>query len=134
MIDLTLKINNAKLLSCSWTHDKVRQALSTLAGYFPGDMVDWEEGDEEWGRVISRGEATAYVSARLPLAFVRSDHETAAQQVSLRMEIITISVPDFDAPAVTVDLGAISDLSGRALTKNVSYDRASVNDIWWATI
>jgi hypothetical protein len=134
MIDITQKIVEAASPAHDWTGEKVRHALSTLAGLYPEATIDWEEGDEDWGRVISRGAATAYVSARRPLAFVQADDETAAQRVSSQLGIAAITVHDFDAPSLSVDPTALSELTRRPLTKNVLYDRASVNEIWWATV
>jgi hypothetical protein len=117
-----------------WTHEKARHALSALAQLYAEGAVDWEAGDEEWGRVMSRGEATAYMSARCPLAFVRADDESAVRPVSSRLGIIAIAVQDFDAPSISVDPAALSHLTRRPLTGNVPYGRASVNEIWWATV
>jgi len=134
MTDITSKIVSAGSLAHGWTPEKVRHALSALAELYPEGTVDWEEGNEEWGRVISRGEVTAYVSARCPLAFVQADDEAEAQRVSSQLSILAIAVQDFDAPSINVDPSALSELTRRPLTKNVSYDRASVNEIWWATV
>ena len=134
MINITPKIIEAGALNREWTYDDVRYALSSLASQFAEGVFDWEEGDEEWGRVISLGEATAYVSARLPLAFIQADNSHPAQAVASRLGIIAIFVPDFDATAIRVDHEALSRLSQRPLTENVSYEAASVNEIWWSTV
>lgn len=134
MIDITRKIIEAGLLAHGWTREKARSALSALAALYPEATVDWEEGDENWGRVISRGAATAYVSARCPLAFVQADDEPAAERVSSQLDVVAIAVQDFDAPSFSVDPAALSELARRPLTENVRYDRASVNEIWWATV
>jgi hypothetical protein len=128
MIDITQKFVEAGSLDHEWTRENVRHALSTLAGLYPEATVDWEEGDEDWGRVISRGAATAYVSARRPLAFVQADDGTAAQRISSQLGIVAIAVQDFDAPSLSVDPTALSGLTRRPLTKNVLYNRASVNE------
>ena len=134
LMDITSKIDDARSPCSGWTHEKVRYALLALARLYPEGAVDWEEGDEEWGRVISRGEATAYMSARCPLAFVRADDEAAVGPVSSRLGIIAVAVQDFDDPSISVDPVALSNLTGRSLTENVSYGRASLNEIRWATV
>jgi hypothetical protein len=48
--------------------------------------------------------------------------------------LIAIAVRDFDAPSIRVDPAALAHLTRRPLTENVSYDKASVNEIWWATV
>lgn len=108
--------------------------MSALAGLHPDGQVDWEEGDEEWGRVISRGKEVAYVSARRPLAFVQADDEAATQPAWSWLGIVVIAVRDFDSPSISVDPSALADLTRRPLTENVSYRKASVNEIWWATV
>jgi hypothetical protein len=134
MTDITSKIMEARSLSQGWTREKVRHALAALAELHPDGTVDWEERDEDWGRVISRGAAMAYVSARCPLAFVQADDETAAQRLSAQVDIVAITVQDFDVSSVSVDPSALSELTRRPLTENVLYDSASVNEIWWATV
>jgi hypothetical protein len=134
MIDITQKIIEAGSHAHGWTREKARHALSVLAVLYPEATVDWEEGDEDWGRVICRGVATAYVSARCPLVFVQADDGTAARQVSSHLGVIAIAAQDFDVPSFSVDPSALSDLARRPLTRNVRYDRATVNDIWWATV
>jgi hypothetical protein len=134
MTDITSKIVEASSRASLWTPEMVRHALSLLAELYPGSTVDWEEGDEEWGRVVSRGTAAAYVSARCPLAFVKADDETAAQRLSAQLGIVAVSVQDFDAHSVSVAPSALSELTRRPLTKNVSYEKASVNELWFATV
>jgi hypothetical protein len=134
MIDITPKINEAAALDRGWAEDEVRHALSDLASLFPEGIVDWEPGDEEWGRIVSRGEVTAYVSARLPIAFIRADDGGPARVIASRLGIVAISVPDFDATSIRVDPEVLSRLSQEPLTENVSHEAASVNDIWWATV
>lgn len=134
MIDITPKINEAGALDRAWTHDEVRHALATLAGLFAEGLVDWEPGDEEWGRIVSIGKVTAYVSARLPIVIIRGDDSGPARAIASQLGIVAIAVPDFDAIAIRVDLEALSRLSPGPLSENVSYEAASVNDIWWATV
>jgi hypothetical protein len=134
MTDITSKLVEAGALAHGWTREKVRDALSALARLYPDGTAEWEEGDEDWGRIISRGEAMAYVRAKCPLAFVRAEAEGAAQRVSSQVGLVAIAVQDFDTPSLSVDPSALSQLTRRTLTRNVSYDRASVNDIWWATV
>lgn len=134
MIDITSQIENGISLGLDWTRDKVRLTLSVLAELYPESSVDWDVPDEEWGSVISCGAPKAYVSAKCPLAFVQTEDETMIQQISSRLGIIVIAMQDFDAPLISVDPSVLSKLAGRPLTDDVSYDQASVNDIWWATI
>ena len=134
MIDITSKINNALLLNHGWTNEKVRHSLLTLAELYPESMIDWEEGIEEWGRVVYCGKETAYVSARCPFAFIQAEDDEMCLRISSRLGLIGVVVRDFDEKSISVDHFVLSELTRRPLTKNVSYDRASVNEIWWATV
>lgn len=134
MTNITSKIVEARSLTSHWSSEKVRHALSVLAELYPGSVVDWEEGDEEWGRVISQGSEMAYVNARCPLIFVKARDETAGQRLSAQLDTVTIPAQDFDTPSISVDPSVLSELTRRPLTKNVSYDRVSVNEIWFATV
>ncbi len=64
MTDITSKMSAALSLARGWTRERVRHTLSALAELYPDGTGEWEEGDEDWGRVVSRGSATAYGSAR----------------------------------------------------------------------
>ena len=134
MIDITPKIRAVKLLAHVWTRERVCHALTELAGLYPGAAIDWEEGDEEWGRVVCGGKAVAIVSARCPFAFVEANEETLVQPISTRLGITVVTVPDFDARSITIDPPALSNFSEGPLTENVSCESVSVNDIWWATV
>ena len=134
MTDITSKIVEARSLASHRAPEKVRHILSVLAELYPGSAIDWEEGDEEWGRVISQGAATAFVNARCPLDFVKADDDTAAQRISGQLGVVAIPVQDFDAPTLSVDPSALYELARRPLTKNVPCDSASVNEIWFATV
>ena len=137
MIDITSKLNDAMLLSPGWTHEKVRHALSTLAALYPESEIDWEEGDEEWGRVVCCGKEKAFVSVRFPFVFVQADDEALRRQISSQLGVIAVAVRDFDDPSISVDPTVLSNFTGSPgspLTENVSYEAASVNDIWWATV
>jgi hypothetical protein len=134
MTDITSRIVAAESLATGWGREKVRQALSALAELYPEGTVDWEEGDEDWGRVVSGGGVIAFVSAIRPIAFVLAHDELAAQRALLQMSIVIVPARDFDDRSFIVDPSVLSELARRPLTKNVSYNRASVNDIWWATV
>ena len=134
MNDITSRIVAAEPLATGWGYEKVRQALSALSELYPQSTVDWEEGDEEWGRIISRGDVTAYVSAMRPIAFVLGDNELAANQALSQMSIVIIAARDFDDRFFSIDPSALSELAHRPLTKILSYGSVSVNEIWWATV
>lgn len=135
MMDITRHILEARSLATGWGRKKVRRALKALAKRYPEAAVDWEEGDEEWGCIVSCNDAVAYVSARYPIALVKIDGETApGGQPSLLPGVVVIGVRDFDDPCLSVDPSVLFELGQRPLSENVRYDRASVNDLWWATV
>lgn len=134
MHDITRLITEARSRAADWTGGKVRRALRDLSARYPGSAMDWEEGGEAWGRVVAGHQAVAYVSAQAPFAFMRSDDPAEARGAAVRLGIVAVAVADFDAPVIRVDPAALAGLATRPLTVNVAYGKASVNDLWWATV
>lgn len=127
--DLGNVFRSAQAASGAWNNDGVMEALKLLAGREFG--IDWEPGDEEWGRVVdSGGNVHALVCARIPLGIVREDMDTAR----MTMHVSWIRVPSMSEQTYTVDRPLLEQVFGRQLSENIDYSKLSINDLWWATV
>jgi hypothetical protein len=125
---------DAKSKAASWTVVEVKLWLTSLANAWPDWQLDWEEGDENWIRVLSDGRVLGYVSAEMPIAFFQDAY--AAKVVGLARGGLPIvhAAEDFDLPAFSTTRREMEDIFGRALSTSLDYGRLSVNDLWWATV
>jgi hypothetical protein len=134
MNDLTPVFVTASTICHEWSPETIRFVLSSLAKCFPQGTVDWEQGDESWGRVISGGKVVAYVSAYWPLAIVVPLCEKQAREACARIPIEFLVVPSFAEKAFSVDKEALETLYSRPLSGNIDYLQFSIDDLWWATV
>lgn len=105
--------------------------LSVLTGLARevGGAVDWEPGDEEWGRVLLGGDVVALVCARVPLVLVRL---TTPAHSLLGFEVVVVN--DFASQEYRVDRGLLESIFGRPLSPHVDWEGMSIDELWWATV
>ncbi len=106
----------------------MRQALESAAG--SDFWIDWECGNEQWGRIIDARGVQALVCARVPLGFAQEDLDPAR----MTERVFWMKVCSMDQPLFEVDRRLLEEVFGRPLSDNVDYSRLSVNDLWWATV
>lgn len=117
--------------SAMWTYEKVGQALQALAVQCPGSRVDWEPGDEEWGRVVdTHGCVVGLVCARIPVGAARDDlPQSELPGFVMWLRFNSIHERDYQiAPEI------LEEIFGRRVSRNVDYGSLSLNDLWWATV
>jgi hypothetical protein len=127
--DLGILFRAGQAASGNWTSADVQQALEVLVD--PKSRIDWEPGDEEWGRIVDTdGCVLALVCVRVPVGVVRED--VNATRMSDRVSWLRFkSMTD---RAFQIDRRLLEQLFGRRLSDNVDYSRLSLNDLWWATV
>ncbi len=130
--EITRKIELAHGQKATWNAAKVREILAALSTSIPTSNVDWEEGDENWARLIRNGEVVVLICALAPIIFVLSKYSDTVDSVVDDCQII--SVDSFSEQNLAVDKCLLEKLVGRELSDNVNYDKLSVDDLWWATI
>lgn len=113
----------------TWGHEDVQQALELLAG--SEFRVDWEPGDEQWGRVIdSGGSVRALVCARVPIGIAHEDVDEARLSKRVSWTLVT----SMREKLFGVDRGLLEQVFGRHLSDNIDYSRLSADELWWATV
>lgn len=128
MTDLTGDFTKARTLG-SRDLQRTAQLLATLARSL-GGTVDWEPGDEEWGRVLRGHDVLALVAARFPLAMVVGPHPEPVLVAGAHVVV----VPSTTAPDYRVDREELEVAFGRPISTVVDLDRLSIGELWWATV
>lgn len=134
MKDLTPTLRRAVYRTDIWSTDIASHVLSSLATAIPGSTVDWEQGDEQWGRVVRSGDVVGYVHAAWPLVIILSALEECVNQLSLALQCEVIVTADFADKVFCVEKTFLECMCARAVSDNIDYRRLSINDLWWATI
>jgi len=132
MTDLTAILAKAITAKQFWHSSKVLAVLHTVESLIPNARVDWEQGDEESGRIIMPdGRVAALVCARLPFGFISAPEVDPA---ALPTELTWVQVASMSDAAFMVDQRALEYAFGRQLSDNVDYTALSAQDLWWATV
>ena len=129
MMDLTDDFRAAYEKRASWSHELALQVLQRIAQGCDG-TVDWEQGDEEWGRVLDGDVVVALVRARWPLVLVLESIDVGQQS----SDTVVITYTDIEAPDFRIDPSWLCSAIERTLTENVNYESISISDLWWATV
>ena len=66
MIELNSYLNAAQESINFWNEDDVEIFLKLISDQVDNSVVDWEVGDEEWGRVVLDTQPIALVCAKVP--------------------------------------------------------------------
>lgn len=131
--DISSLVEAAVGKRAEWTGAEVAKALSQLTAQLPGAAVDWEEGDEDWARVLSKdGDVVAYVCTRLPLVIL--DGREGLLVIATRPEVVCLEVPGMAAPTFRGEKHRLEAAFGRVLSPNIDYGAFSADDLWWATV
>jgi hypothetical protein len=132
--DISSRIESAWNHSPDWNEMHVRKALEFISPFASGSVIDWDEGDEQWARVLKDNVTVAIIHAAWPLLIVHADLAQAARTFADTNNATVIVADNFDDHCFSVDRRLLERLLGRELTQNISYDSLSINDLWWATV
>ncbi len=134
-IELSPLFECAHRFSTSWNYESVRKALERLASSNSGAQIDWEKGDEQWGRVLVGNEVVAFVCAKLPLVAVHSKLSGIASGWAGNQDGAEVIVmDDFEAADFSVDRSLLERIFGREISSNLDYNAISISELWWATV
>ncbi len=75
MIELTNVFRAAQEKIDCWSEEDFKSFLYLVCQAVDNSVVDWEAGDEEWGRVILDSEPIVLVCAKIPLALFLKRYE-----------------------------------------------------------
>jgi hypothetical protein len=131
--DISSLVETASSNRYSWTGARVAETLARLNAQISGATVDWEENDEDWGRILSKdGNVGAYICIRLPLVIL--DDNAVRCGIATPPDVVRLEVPSMAAPILRADKHRLEVAFGRVLSPNVDYDAFSADDLWWATV
>jgi hypothetical protein len=128
------RIEAAHELRARWNIQRAREVVTRLCTQLPNARVDWDEGDEEWARVIVGSDPVILVSAKLPLVIAQEPHDKLTIDGAEELGFIGYAVDDFSKKQHYVEKSFLESVFGRELSGNLSYDALSINDLWWATV
>lgn len=129
MTNLNSLFRAARSYPGEWSRNDVQEMLEVLAG--PGCQIDWEPGDEEWGRVVDTcGDVRALVCARAPICIGLESVEAARPGTAVSW----LTVPSMSEPIYEVDRRILEEMFGRPLSVSVDFSKISIDDLWWATV
>jgi hypothetical protein len=129
MKDITAMLEAALTSQIKWSREAFLGQLNSLAASVEGASIDWEEGDENWGRVLVGSEVMAIVFRLHPLMIVRStlhDYDAPAG-------VVVLVVDDMSADVFSVDRNVAETLAGRAMSSDWDAGQFSIDALWWAT-
>ncbi len=116
----------------AWNLGSTRSALSECKERMHDANIDWEEGDENWGRILQGGKVILLICALVPIAFVLTDHyATALKHLG---DCPAVPVESFSQDDFSIDRTLLTQILGREVSANVNYEQLSIDDIWWATV
>ncbi|KYF72244.1 hypothetical protein BE15_18950 [Sorangium cellulosum] len=97
----------------------------------PGSSVDWEPGDEEWGRVLDADtEIVGLVCARIPIGAVRDD----VPRSELPSGVTWIRFKSTRERHYQVAPEILEKVFGREVSRSIDYGALSLDELWWATV
>lgn len=106
------------------------QGILVLLGD-PLGYIDWEVGDEEWGRAVdSDGGVAAIVCARVPACAVYEPGSAGP----IIPGVSTVYYQSFDDRCYHVSPSVLEDVFRRRITRSINYERLSFAELWWATV
>jgi hypothetical protein len=125
---------SAEQSATGWSLDAAGRVLEQLRDCLDNSIIDWEKGDEEWGRIIQNQQVVALVCARLPFVIVLAKMKQAVEKALLGSSLSLVSVEDMSAKLFSVDKHILEFLFSKQLSDNIDYEHASIDDLWWATV
>ncbi len=132
--DLSQQFEEAHRNSEKWNDHFVLDALQRIAVTDDGLRVDWEAGDEQWGRVLAGNSVVALVCARVPLVFLHPSLGDIGWTWCKDYGIVVAISGNFDQQSFSVRPALLKHIFSKDISDNVSCDSLSLNDLWWATV
>lgn len=117
-----------------WNPNSVRKVVAAFRSVLPAASVDWEEGDENWARLMIDGEVVAIVNALVPIVVVLSKLRDKVQGLAENNKVALIVADSFSDHSFCVDKQLVEQVVARELSSNIDYRSLSIDDLWWTTI
>jgi hypothetical protein len=117
-----------------WNLGESARVLEEILQCVDNAVIEWEKGDEEWGRIIRNKQVVALVCARFPLVIVLAGLKAALEKAISTPKVSLVSVESMSEKTYSVDKAVLEIFFGRTLSENVDYGKCSIDDLWWATV
>jgi len=131
-VSLNCQFEKALRKQSYWGAADVRSVLSDCKKRIKDSQIDWDEGDENWGRLVHDGKVIVFINALIPLAFLLSIHSNALKEIL--GDCIVVPVESFSSESFSVNTQLLEQVVGREVSTNLNYDQLSIEDLWWATL
>lgn len=132
--DLTSDFWRANSIRDEWNEDYVREVLQYISGSVFRSAVDWDDGDEQWGRVLdSRELVLAFVCVPCPIVISLTTIRRLFRG-DKNWPIVAVFVEDMSTRCYSVERLVLESIFGRQLSDKVDYESISIEEIWWSTV
>jgi len=132
--DLSKAFQEAQGNVGNWSLPDVRALLDFIAVSRASSHIDWEPGDEEWGRVLEGNAVVAFVCAKVPLVVLHKSLIELVSSINKDGGPLVVVAESFGSESYSVDRQVLESLFGHCITVNISCDSLSITDLWWATV
>lgn len=125
----------SQVVARSWDEGDAKALASRLCLAFPGALISWDEGDEDWIQIY-RNEVICYIHTRRPLLMVSVGALDAIQKL-LRGEVTVLDVESWDVSSLSASLELLRKVFPDQVLPDAfpgrSADKFSAEELWFAT-
>lgn len=124
-----------KISKNDWQARDFQRVLDFIKRSIDNSQIDWEQGDEQWGRIlVDNNLIAAIVSLQIPLTIIKLDYQKIGCDCQKVFNAHLITIEAFDANLLCSNQEYIEKVFEKPISSNICYDCFSVNDLWWATV
>lgn len=116
-----------------WNLDCVAALLEQLRLHICNSTIDWERGNEEWGRILDQNRVVAIVCCRCPLLIAVSEVKRISHSL-IDANIMHIDVMSMSEKTLVMEKSVLEAIFEKELSNNIDYGHLSVDDLWWCTV
>lgn len=132
-MDLTSIFRQASDSTMSWCPDSAGELLQKICGLLNESVIDWEKGDEDWGRILHQKRVVCLVCARIPLVIIVSDLKQLVENL-IDSKCLLFYVNDMSEKTWSVDRRILERIFSKPISDNINYAKFSIDDLWWCTV
>lgn len=92
--------------------------------------IDWEVGDEQWGRVNTPLGTICMVCVPIPLCILHEQEDIDVSAVGEQVELLRLPL----IPGYSIDSAVLERAFGAEVTSNVNWSAFDLQQLWWATV
>jgi hypothetical protein len=135
MTDLTpLFVQCADRHAKTWTIGDAMALLQRIRELVADSVVDWEQGDEHWGRILLGDRVLSIVCVLFPLVISTQDKVSDIGEAVANVNGVLLPVTSMAERSYSACKILLETLFHRPLTDAIDYHRLSIDELWWATV